>query len=93
MSDQQPASSDPRALADSPGEAGLTSGELAEAKRYGRFELACMLADKALDAAYLAVAAFLLARPIDQWLQGYPLLSGDTPGLSMSPAWRRSCWW
>jgi STE24 endopeptidase len=55
----------------------MTGGELAEAKRYGRLELACTLADKALDAAYLAVAAFLLARPIDAWLQAYPLLGGN----------------
>ncbi len=56
----------------------MTGGELAEAKRYGRLELACTLADKALDAAFLAVAAFLLARPIDGWLQDCPLLRGET---------------
>ncbi len=83
MSDQQPASSDQHAPAELPGEAGMTGGELAEAKRYGRLELVCTLADKALDAAYLAVAAFLLARPIDGWLQTYPLLRGDT-SLNMS---------
>ena len=49
----------------------MTSGELAEAKRYGRLELVCTLADKAVDVVYLAVAAFLLARPLDGWLQGY----------------------
>ena len=54
---------------------GMSDGELAEAKRYGRLELGCALADKALDVAYLAVAAFLLARPIDRWLQqAVPLL-------------------
>jgi STE24 endopeptidase len=83
MSDQQPASSDQQPPADSRGEAGMTGGELAEAKRYGRLELVCTLADKALDAAYLAVAAFLLARPIDNWLQTYPLRRGD-PSLNMS---------
>ena len=41
MSDQQPASSDQHAPAELPGEAGMTGGELAEAKRYGRLELAC----------------------------------------------------
>ena len=56
---------------------GMSSDELAEAKRYGRLELACALADKAIDATYLAVAAFLLARPLDAWLQGWPLLSGN----------------
>ncbi len=59
------------------GAAGMTGGELAEAKRYGRIELGCMLADKALDVAYLSVAAFLLARPIDSWLQSYPLLEAN----------------
>ena len=44
----------------------MSGAELAEAKRYGRIELACTLADKALDLAYLAVAAFLLAKPIDR---------------------------
>jgi len=56
----------------------MTDGERAEAKRYGRLELGCALADKALDVAYLAVAAFLLARPIDAWLQQTsPLLAGN----------------
>jgi STE24 endopeptidase len=52
----------------------MTGAELAEAKRYGRLELACGLADKAVDAGYLAVAAFILAAPLDRWLQSYPLL-------------------
>jgi STE24 endopeptidase len=56
----------------------MSEGERAEAKRYGRLELGCAVADKALDVAYLAVAAFLLARPIDQWLQTAPLLNGDS---------------
>ena len=57
----------------------MSDGELAEAKRYGRLELGCALADKALDVCYLAVAAFLLARPIDQWLQQTgPLLKGNS---------------
>ncbi len=54
--------------------AGMTDEELAEAKRYGRQDLLCTLADKGLDVAYLAVAAFLLARPIDSWLMGCPVL-------------------
>jgi STE24 endopeptidase len=53
----------------------MSDGELAEAKRYGRVELRCALADKGIDVAYLLVAAFLLARPIDAWLQSYSLLS------------------
>jgi STE24 endopeptidase len=53
----------------------MTGEELAEAKRYGRYDLVCLLADKLLDLAYLAVAALLLARPIDLWLTDYPLLA------------------
>ena len=56
---------------------GMNDAELAEAKRYGRLELACSLADKAIDVAYLAVAAFWLARPLDDWLQTWPLLSAN----------------
>ena len=54
---------------------GMSDGELAEAKRYGRLELGCALADKAVDLVYLAIAAFLLARPLDAWLS--PLLAGN----------------
>jgi STE24 endopeptidase len=46
----------------------MTPAQLDEAKRYGRLELICDLADKALDLAYLAVAAFVFARPLDNWL-------------------------
>lgn len=52
----------------------LTAEELAEAKRYGRIDLVCRLADKALDLVYLAVAAFWLAEPIDRFLAGWSLL-------------------
>lgn len=52
----------------------MTAEELSEAKRYNRQELVCSLLDKALDVAFLAVAALILARPVDQWLGGYPLL-------------------
>lgn len=52
----------------------MTGGELAEAKRYGRLELVCTLADKCIDVVYLAIAALLLAKPIDAWLQSVPLL-------------------
>ncbi len=38
-------------------------------------ELACTLADKAIDVAYLTVAAFLLAQPLDAWLETWPLLA------------------
>ena len=55
----------------------MSGDELAEAKRYGRLELGCALADKAIDATYLAVAAFWFARPLDAWLQTWPLLSDN----------------
>ncbi len=40
-----------------------TPQELAEARHYGRLQLAASLADKALDLAVLAVMAFFVARP------------------------------
>jgi STE24 endopeptidase len=48
----------------------MTDDQLAEAKRYGRYDLVCTLADKGLDLLYLAVAALLAAGPIDAWLKG-----------------------
>ena len=57
---------------------GMTPDQLAEAKQYGRLELLCGLADKAIDLLFLAAAAILLARPLDGWLQTVP--------------WLRSCW-
>ena len=53
----------------------MSAAELAEAKRYGRLGLFCSVADKIVNVAYLAVAAFLLAQPFDRWLRGLsPLL-------------------
>ena len=72
-----PASPEPLPPVDRPGAAGMTDAELAEAKSYGRLELACALADKVVDVAYLSVAAFLLAHPIDEWLKTYSLLAGN----------------
>jgi STE24 endopeptidase len=56
-------------------DAGMTPEQLAEARLYGRYSLACVLFDKAIDLAYLSVAAAVLARPLDDWLQGWPLLA------------------
>jgi STE24 endopeptidase len=56
---------------------GMTDAELFEAKSYGRWELVCSLADKALDVAYLAAAAFFLARPLDAWMQTCPRLANN----------------
>jgi STE24 endopeptidase len=55
----------------------MSDDELAEAKRYGRLDLACSLVDKGLDLAYLAVMALLLARPIDVWLKDSVALTHD----------------
>jgi len=67
----------PTSSSEPSGTAHMTDLELAEAKRYGRRELFCSLVDKAVDVTYLAVAAFLLARPLDAWLQTYPLLADN----------------
>ena len=50
-------------------QAGMTPEQLAEAKQYGRYSLACTLADKVLDLLFLTFAAVVLARPLDAWLQ------------------------
>ncbi len=55
--------------------AGMTDDQLAEAKRYGRLDLACSLADKAIDVVYLAAMAFLFARPIDAWLGTWAIMA------------------
>src|SRR5215475_3276021 len=65
IEDRQEASEPPDAGAD------MTPEQLAEARRYGRIELICDLADKAIDLAYLAVATIFLARPLDDWLTGF----------------------
>jgi STE24 endopeptidase len=46
----------------------MTPEQLAEARQYGRLELICDLADKAIDLAYLGIFAFLGAMPVDRWL-------------------------
>ncbi len=47
----------------------MTPEQLAEVRRYNRVDLMCTLADRAVDFAYLAVFAFLLAAPLDAWLK------------------------
>lgn len=49
----------------------LAGASLEEAQRYGRSQLACDLADKAIDLIYLGTMALLVARPLDTWLAGY----------------------
>ena len=53
----------------------LNDAQLAEAKEYNRRELFCDLADRGLDLAYLSGMAFVLAKPIDTWLESLPGLS------------------
>lgn len=53
----------------------LSDAQLAEAKEYNRRELFCDLADRGLDLAYLSGMAFVLAKPIDTWLESLPGLS------------------
>lgn len=54
----------------------MDAQQLAEAKEYGRKHLAANLIDLAIDISYLAVAAFLLAVPLDRALAQY--LANDT---------------
>jgi STE24 endopeptidase len=49
----------------------MSSLQRAEAKQYGNSQLACDLADKALDLLYLGTMAFLFARPLTEWIGGY----------------------
>jgi STE24 endopeptidase len=53
--------------------AGMTDDELMEARHYGRLELYCKLIDMTIDIAYIAMAAFLFAVPIDGWLNNFQL--------------------
>jgi STE24 endopeptidase len=55
---------------------GLSTNELAETRRYGRVTLRLSIVDMALDAIYMAAAAFLFAAPIDTWLAQHEWLSG-----------------
>lgn len=55
----------------------LSEAEQAEARAYGRISLTLTLADMALDVAYLAIMAFVFARPLDAWLAGFGWLAGD----------------
>jgi STE24 endopeptidase len=57
--------------------AGLTPEQQNEARRYGRISLGFTLADMAVDLVFLALLAFVFARPLDAWLTGYPALAGE----------------
>jgi STE24 endopeptidase len=53
------------------GRFGLTKDGLVEARQYERIQLRLTLADMAVDAAYLALMAFVFAGPVDRWLGSY----------------------
>jgi STE24 endopeptidase len=57
--------------------------ERAEARRYSHISLACTLADMAIDLVYLALMAFVFARPLDAWLQTFPALAGEQSMLRL----------
>jgi len=61
----------PSPQADAPVEAAeeMTEQQLAEAKQYGRADLACTVADMVIDLVFLSIAALLLAVPLDRFLQ------------------------
>lgn len=74
---EQPTSDEPDAEEPTKAEldiAEMTPQELAEAKEYGRLDLVCDLADRAIDLGYLAVASFLFGPAVDAWLAGFDLL-------------------
>jgi STE24 endopeptidase len=62
---------------------GLTPEQRTEARRYGRISLGFTLADMSVDLAYLALMAFVFARPLDAWLAGFPALAGPQSMLRL----------
>ena len=55
----------------------LSPAERAEAVRYGRISLRLTLVDMAVDVVYLAIMAFVFARPLDAWLAGFKWFAGE----------------
>jgi STE24 endopeptidase len=51
--------------------AAMTAEQLAEAKQYGRLQLWCDLADKAIDVGFLTLMTIAIAVPLDRWLAGF----------------------
>ena len=82
FSTQQSVCPDKTPAAEGADSTGMTDQQLAEAKRYGRYELICTLADKGLDLVYLSAVALLAARPIDAWLKGH-LPADDSLQMSL----------
>ena len=77
MSDETIADAETIAAADT---AEMTPEQLAETKRYGRQQLVCDLIDRAVDLTFLTIAAFLIAIPLNSWLQ---------ESVSVSSSWVR----
>jgi STE24 endopeptidase len=62
---------------------GLTPEQREEARRYGRISLGFTLADTAVDLVYLALVAFVFARPLDAMLSRIPALAGPQSMLRL----------
>jgi STE24 endopeptidase len=60
---------------------GLSSDQLAEAKKYNRESFRCDLLDRVLDVVYLAAITWLGAIPLDRWLQSFAW--GQSPSLRL----------
>ncbi|MBN2294187.1 MAG: M48 family metallopeptidase [Pirellulales bacterium] len=72
----QPEPESPQAASETSSQsAGMTAGQLDEARDYGRKGLACDLLDRGIDIAYLSVMAFVFACPLEDWLNTCPVLS------------------
>ena len=56
------------------GPAVMSDKQLDEAKRYGREDLICDLADRLLDIAYLGVMALVVAYALDGWMREHLML-------------------
>jgi STE24 endopeptidase len=55
----------------------LSEAEQSEARRYGHVSLILALADMVLDVVYLAIMAFVFARPLDAWLASFSFFAGE----------------
>lgn len=79
-----PLPDDTRAAATPPPPADrLSEPERAEARRYGRQQLACDLFDRLLDLTYLAIIAFCFAPWLDDRLKSFAVLQSPTARLAV----------
>jgi STE24 endopeptidase len=89
--------SQPAATVDQSSE--MSAEQLAEARRYGRWQLGLDLADAGIDVVYLGLFTLLAARPLDAWLAEhlvlatprllvlYGIMMGLHECVSFPPAW------